>query len=113
MPTKSYSGRFTDLTSWELKQVSSDYTVEAVDNGWLIEVDSVNLATTTITIPPNLPDGFNVKLIHVGEGTMAVNPGTGVTINSAALNLTSRWKAVSIYKRDGVDEFVAFTSGWS
>lgn len=62
--------------------VANSYTLVADDNGRLIDVNNLSsTATTTITVPPGLPDGFVCNIL-ARRGTITVVPGTDVTLNS-------------------------------
>lgn len=73
---------------------SSNYQLQASDNGALIKVDG----TVTITIPSStIPAGGRVDFVNVGSGTVTF-AGSGVTISSkdSALTITTQYSAASL-----------------
>jgi len=55
------------------------YTANASDSGRVIVSNSS--ATFTLTIPVNLPSGFNCGWSQRGAGTLTLAAGAGVTMN--------------------------------
>ncbi|MEC3908707.1 hypothetical protein VOI54_16890 [Tamlana sp. 2201CG12-4] len=69
-----------------ITSLTGDYTLELKDNGTVLAFDSPNPAT--LTVPLNLPIGFNVSLYQIGDGEITIEGDTGVTIK----NRLSRFK---------------------
>lgn len=59
-------------------------------------------SATTITVPPESSVAFTtateVHLFRAGAGTLTVAPGSGVTINAAALSISAQYKAATLKK---------------
>lgn len=56
------------------------YTFTAADNGKIIGFGSGGSAAITVTVPNNLPVGWNVGIVQEGPGRITVVAGSGATV---------------------------------
>lgn len=83
-----------------IKTISSSYTIQEVDAGVCIEVDSgsdVNIVITNSTFAI----GSNLVIRRMGVGNVSLSAGSGVTLLNpfTTLNLRAQYSAVSVHKR--------------
>lgn len=82
---------------------SETYTLQAGDEGRVIEVNAVN--QTNINIPPDssydFPVGTQIDILRIGTGEVVIAPGSGVVLDAAedALTLRTQFSAAGIIKR--------------
>lgn len=91
------------------------------DSGTLALTDAVkfvglnNAAAKTITVPPNsgvaFPVGTEIPIIQVGEGSVTVVAGSGVTINTPDNLLLQRQYAQGLLRKTATDTW-AFIRYW-
>lgn len=68
---------------------TSNYTLQASDNGSILEFNSAS--NINLTVPQGLPPGFQVSITQLGDGQVIILGDGGLTINNAYfLNRTSR-----------------------
>ena len=85
--TSSISGFSANITS-----VSTNYPLTAADNGKVIQ--STSASAITITIPSNLPAGFNCTVVQMGAGQITF---AGTYLNRGNFTKTaSQYAIVSI-----------------
>ncbi len=85
--TSSISGFSANITS-----VSTNYPLTAADNGKVIQ--STSASAVTITIPSNLPAGFNCTVVQMGAGQITF---AGTYLNRGNFTKTaSQYAIVSI-----------------
>jgi hypothetical protein len=91
------SGTTKDLSDTVLgaysKEVIADYTLEARDHSIVIEVTG----TTTITLPKDLPNGFNCIIANMGVGVVTLAPEVG-SLRAAVATVTTQYNACTVYK---------------
>ncbi|XZF15444.1 beta strand repeat-containing protein [Chitinophagaceae bacterium MMS25-I14] len=75
----------------------ANYTLQASDNGSILEFNSAS--GITLTVPSGLPLGFQCSITQLGAGTVTVAAGTGVTLKNA-YNYT---KTAAQYSKIGVE----------
>lgn len=81
--TSSISGFSANINS----QSGTTYTIDATDNGKVIQTTSAT--AITITIPAGLPTGFNCTVVQMGAGQ--------ITFSGTYLNRTGFTKSASQY----------------
>lgn len=77
---KRFSANITQITSVV-------YTLSSEDNGSIITFDNTN--NIIVTVPINLPSGFNVICYQMNIGTITFTPADGVTILQRANSFTT------------------------
>ncbi len=90
--TSNISGFAANIVS-----ISADYPITSADNGKVIQ--STGGSAITITIPNNLPNGFNCTVVQMGIGqiTFSRSTLTPTIINRTGFNKTaSQYSVVSI-----------------
>lgn len=79
-------------------QTGTAYTLQASDNGKVVELS--NAAAVTLTVPNSLPVGFNCILSQTGAGLVTVAAGAGATVNAfAGLKSPGQWGEMSLRVR--------------
>ena len=83
--------------------VDTIHTLEAGDEGRLLEINSE--ANTTITIPPdsvyNFPVGTQIDIIRIGTGQVFIEGANNVVVDAAenAFTLRTQFSAAGLIKR--------------
>ena len=60
---------------------SSSFELTALDNNKLFIINASSAAT--VTVPSNLPLGFNCQIIQGSSGLITISGASGVTLNGA------------------------------
>lgn len=86
----------------EINEQSSNYTLQVSDFRKTIEMNSAGSLIITIDNDSAFPVGFYFNLTQTGEGSVTVQGGSGVSINSAnnQYEIFQRYTSAYIYKRD-------------
>lgn len=76
-------------------------TLVADDNAKILRCD--DSSNVTITVPNNLPEGFNVGLSMWGTGTVTISAGSGATNRTSKTALSTRYQSggVLVLKNSG------------
>lgn len=83
-------------------QVSSGYTIQLTDQGGLLECTG-----GAIVIPYGLPKGFYCTIVLIGSSTLTLDvQDSELKSATGAVALTTRWQSVTIYNRDGGNDYV-------
>lgn len=92
-------GNEVDLSSYvrlaPIKEVLSNYTLQATDTGHVLKVNSST--DVTITVPSGLPTGFNISIYQYGTGIITFN-GSGTTL----FNRSDRFKTAGQHAGVGI-----------
>ena len=78
------------MTIAKINTITTAYTLKREDHGKIIEVDS----TVTLTLPNNLPNGFNCSIVNVGSGVVTLS---ATTLRSSVATITSQYGAATVY----------------
>lgn len=79
-------------------QTGTTYTVQASDNGKVVELN--NASAVTVTVPNSLAVGFNCILSQIGAGLVTVVAGSGATVNAyGGLKSPGQWGELSLRVR--------------
>lgn len=79
-------------------QTGTTYTLDASDNGKVVELN--NAAAITVTVPNSLAVGFNCILSQTGAGLVTVVAGSGATVNAfGGLKSPGQWGEMSLRVR--------------
>lgn len=77
------------------EESGTTYTLVLSDNGKLVKLTSAS--ATTVTVPPNssvnFPVGAIIAIVQYGAGTVSVQGGSGVTVNSTAGSASASFTA--------------------
>ena len=77
------------------EESGTTYTLALSDNGKLVKLTSAS--ATTVTVPPNssvdFPVGAIIAIVQYGAGTVSVQGGSGVTVNSTAGSASASFTA--------------------
>jgi hypothetical protein len=93
-------------------EVTGDLTLDNTHNGKIIE--STGNSNITITLPANIPTGYNVMIIKSGDGNVTVAQGTNNTLISTRYktsvdhNLTRLNGAITIVGTNESDTAMVF-----
>ena len=93
-------------------EITGDLTLDNTHNGKIIE--STGNSNITITLPANIPTGYNVMIIKSGDGNVTVAQGTNNTLISARYktsvdhNLTRLNGAITIVGTNESDTAMVF-----
>lgn len=71
------------------------YTLKPYEQGMVIETSTDS--GITITVDPNMPQGYAVAISQGGTGTVTIAAGAGVTINSYGGSMTTAGQYAMIY----------------
>ena len=82
---------------------SSNYTLDAFDNGTIIECTG----SITITLPDSMSTGYQVTIVNMGTGTITLAASTTLYTQDSNTKLENQYGAASAYHR-GSDIWVAF-----
>lgn len=76
---------------------ATTYTLLSTDNGKVLEFS--NVASTTITLPTDLPTGFNCNLVNTGGQIITLSSASGVTLRTVGNynKLQNKYGGVYIY----------------
>jgi hypothetical protein len=92
----------------KIEALSANYTLSETDNGRLFRIDATS--AVTITVPNNLPAGFNVSFAQWNTGAVTIAPASGASNRSgvSALSAQFAYGALVVMKNiDGVSaEFI-------
>ena len=89
--------------NYSFNSKTSSYTLDILDNGKVVEVNSGG--ATTITIPTNtvaFPIGATITVVQAGDGQVtiaALTPGTTTVNATPGLNLRTKWSSATLIKR--------------
>jgi hypothetical protein len=73
--------RYVDEDYNELNlQTGTTYTLVAADNGKVVRL--TNASAITVTMPNNMPVGFNCMLVQYGAGQVTMVPASGAVLRS-------------------------------
>jgi len=61
-------------------KINTNYTLTEADDGNVIKAE--NITDITLTIPQNLPIGFNVSVYQTNTGTITITGASGVTLRN-------------------------------
>lgn len=97
------------------EESGTSYTFSLTDNGKLVKFTSAS--ATTATVPPNssvdFPIGAVIGVVQYGAGTLTIEAGSGVTLNStvgsASASFTDQFAGGQIYQMD-TDEWLLIGS---
>jgi len=88
-----------DMRTYDILNISSDYTLQDTDNFKLIIVDSASPVTITINGLDDFPNiGEYTEVIRQGTGSVTFTSVNGLTINSIGLSLTDQYSGCSLIK---------------
>ena len=77
------------------EESGTTYTLALSDNGKLVKLTSAS--ATTVTVPPNssvnFPVGAIIAIVQYGAGTVTIEGGSGVTVNSTAGSASASFTA--------------------
>jgi len=74
----------------KIEPFTSNRTLTAADNGRLFRCDAPQ--TVTITVPNNLPEGFNVSFAQWANGNITIAAASGATNQSSASATIGQFK---------------------
>lgn len=77
-----------------VEAVDASFTLRADDNGKIFRSEAG--ADITITVPPDLPEGFNVGASKWGVGNVIFAAGTGATARSVSLTVSTLYSVGSL-----------------
>ena len=85
-------------------QTGTSYTLQASDNGKVIELG--NASAITLTVPSGLVAGFNCTLVQTGAGQVTLSAsGTTLRHRNSHGKISGQWAVCSLYHR-GSNELV-------
>ena len=87
------------MRTYDILNISSDYTLQDTDNFKLIIVDSASPVTITVDGLDEFPNiGEYTEVIRQGTGSVTFTSTNGLTINSIGLSLTDQYSGCSLIK---------------
>lgn len=80
-------------------QTGTSYTLQASDNGGVVEVQ--NAASITFTLPNNLAKGFSCLVVQTGAGQATFVAASGASFHTylSTTKTAGQWAAVTLYIR--------------
>lgn len=95
----SASDEISNYKSKITTQSSTTYTLTSSDNGTIVEF--TNGSAITLTLPNNMPVGFNVIIAQAGAGQITFSAASGATLRNRQ-NFTktaAQWAVMTLYVR--------------
>lgn len=88
-------------------QTGTAYTLQASDNGKVVEI--ANASAITLTLPNNLPVGFNCVVCQAGAGAITRALGSGATLRNrnSHTKTAGQWAEISLRVRSNAGGTVA------
>jgi hypothetical protein len=77
-----------------VEKFAGSITLTAEDNGKLFRCEDAS--NVTVTVPNNLPEGFNAGFLMWGAGTVTIAAGSGATNRSTTTALTTQFDMGSL-----------------
>jgi hypothetical protein len=93
MPLNIKQVPFTNFYA-EMVATAASFTINSDCNGYLFRYEGSS--NITVTVPANLPLGFNCGFAMWGTGTVTLAPGTGATNRSGKTTLNTQYTSGSI-----------------
>lgn len=70
--------------------ITNNYTIDKTDHGKILEVNGL----ITITLPNDLPDGFNCSIVNIGASVVTLSAST---LRATATTITTQYNAATVY----------------
>lgn len=86
------------------RQTGTSYTLQASDNGKIIECE--NASAITVTVPTSLGGGFNCVVIQLGAGQVTLNPSSTTLRNKNGLKTSGQYAALTILPTNTANTFL-------
>jgi hypothetical protein len=90
---------WTAINVGSIKSLTTSYTLIPSDSGRMIDIDSAS--AVTLTIPDNLPIGFQVSVTQTGLGGISIVGGGSMVVNNrwGGTRSIGRWSKIGIEVR--------------
>lgn len=73
---------------------TGDRTLRSEDNGKVLRCDDGS--AVIVTVPSDVPLGFNATVVQWGAGVVSIAAGSGATSRSGAVDITDQYKSAQI-----------------
>jgi hypothetical protein len=95
-PDNQYASGWANVQSFV-----GNYTLQVSDNGKLLRCDDTS--NVTVTVPGNLPTGFNVGFAMWGTGTVTVAAGAGATKRGSGATIGTQYESGHVHVGKNAD----------